>query len=165
MTSPNNARTSITFDESALQRIPTTASTSSTTSDPNSHKQDWSIITPEKETWAYRERRRSSVWSKVDMPSSPKKTATERRGSILSVWSSGKDKDGRDVLLHDDFDDEGHEIGSGKVEVEEAGERRGSTSSEKRGADRRGSILSLWSKGTDENGRPVILHDDEEWKV
>jgi len=30
--------------------------------------------------------------------------------------------------------------------------------------DRRGSILSLWSKGTDENGRAVILHDDEEWK-
>ena len=32
------------------------------------------------------------------------------------------------------------------------------------GAERRGSILSLWAQGTDKLGRPVIMHHDEEWK-
>jgi hypothetical protein len=32
-----------------------------------------------------------------------------RRGSILSMWEGGKDKDGRDILAHDDHSDEEEE--------------------------------------------------------
>ena len=74
----------------------------------------------------------------------------------MSIWSSGKDKDGKPILHHDDHEAEG--VGEEKQEEllkEQEPEER---------TDRRGSILSLWSKGTDENGRAVILHDDEEWK-
>jgi len=52
---------------------------------------------------------RSSTASKLDSPISRKARALsssgqERRGSILSMWTPGKDKDGQDVIDHDDDD-------------------------------------------------------------
>jgi len=73
------------------------------------------------------------------------------------MWQGGKDKNGKDILMHDDHsesEDEG--VGSPKSEDEKVpvAER-----------ERRGSILSIWKKGKDEHGNAVIMHDDEEWKV
>lgn len=69
------------------------------------HAQDWSVKVPDEETWAAKERRRSSVWNKVNnYPSVKPKTPTgsfsskEKAGSILSLWAHGKDKHGNDVL-------------------------------------------------------------------
>lgn len=91
------------------------------------HRQDWTKVTHPKDSWAERERRRSSIWSKVEnipvynkkssrsgsggsakfispqSPSSPTKDA--RRGSILSLWQPGVDKDGKHVL-HTGFEDD-----------------------------------------------------------
>lgn len=139
------------------------------------------MTTDPKDSWANRERRRSSVWSKVDdvdVTSYNAKrlsaTGAPRRGSILSVWSAGKDKKGRDVLAHDDHEgSDEDESAIAREESEKAEsvngdpdllkmmnrERRGTG-----GSDRRGSILSLWSQGKDEKGRPIMMHDDEEWK-
>lgn len=90
----------------------------------------------------------------------------------MSVWSSGKDAKGKDILVHDDEDmnDESAIVETEKAESEQGDpdilkmlnrEKRGSNT----GSDRRGSILSLWSGGKDEHGRAIIQHDDEEWKV
>lgn len=154
---------------------------------------------------------------------SPKKTSGPRNGSVLSVWVSGKDKDGNDILVHDSGDEEQEELDNladgnpeGKKivvieedpteevkklrqelaemkaklarlqpeEVKDDGEflmvaapdvtgetklrksrgsrgSRGSTGPV--GAERRGSILSLWAQGTDKQGNPVIMHRDDEW--
>ena len=129
--------------------------------DPNhpEHKQDWSVTTDPKDSWAAKERRRSSIFATapvVKIATSPTSNSG-RKGSILSIWSSGKDKDGKPILHHDDHEAEGaEEQKQEELLKEQEPEER---------TDRRGSILSLWSKGTDENGRAVILHDDEEWKV
>lgn len=45
------------------------------------------------------------MWSKAEMPILPKKTGAGRHGSVLSVWVSGKDKDGNDILVHDSGDE------------------------------------------------------------
>lgn len=89
---------------------------------------------------------------------------TERRGSVLSIWRAGKDKDGRSILIHDG---DTHETSSSEEEVVEKEEDLSPKLSprERRLSDRRGSILSLWSNGKDEKGRDVIAHDDEEWKI
>ncbi|KAG4441862.1 hypothetical protein IFR05_002663 [Cadophora sp. M221] len=191
--------------------------------DDPAHRQDWSKTTAPEESWAIRERRRQSMWSKAEMPILPKKTGPGRHGSVLSVWVSGKDKDGNDILMHDSGDEaeleealangdlEGkkvivvkedpseevkklrQELAEMKAklarlepeEVKDDGEfllvqppdvtgeeqkrrksrgsrgSRGSTGPV--GAERRGSILSLWAQGTDKMGRPVIMHRDDEW--
>jgi hypothetical protein len=146
-------------------RVPTNGSLSAIEED-REHKQDWTIVTDEKDSWANRERRRSSVWGKLELvPSStsPKQKAfttaggAPRRGSILSMWQGGKDKNGKDILAHDDHDgseDEGSESVGFPREEEVVKER-----------ERRGSILSIWKKGKDEHGNHTIVHDDEEWKV
>jgi len=71
------------------------------------------------------------------------------------MWQGGKDKNGKDILAHDDHNDsEGEEsVGSPVAEPE------------KQVRERRGSILSIWKKGKDEHGNHTIIHDDEEWKV
>jgi len=74
--------------------------------DDEDHAQDWSVQVPDEETWAVKERRRSSVWNKVTpgyptvKPKSPTGSfsSEEKRGSILSIWSHGKDAKGNDVL-------------------------------------------------------------------
>ncbi|KAK2624880.1 hypothetical protein QTJ16_006073 [Diplocarpon rosae] len=172
----------------SLPGRPATRNTSSSLSPPSSpdplaaddpaHKQDWSTTTPAAASWGVRERRRSSMWSRAEMPElapDPKsKAGSRRRGSVLSVWRGGKDSRGRDVLVHDGSSDEDADAGAdeeavrsddGKGQGEGQGQgqgRRGSKSS--RGRDRRGSILSLWSNGKDAEGRNVVIHDDEEWK-
>lgn len=116
------------------------------------------------------------MWSKAEMPSlSPKTTGGPRRGSILSVWKPGKDKDGRDILVHDDHDADDDEAIDDRedVVVVKPGdevtvkatvlEGMGLEERRKSGTDRRGSILSLWSNGTDDKGRHIMVHDDEEW--
>jgi hypothetical protein len=159
-------------------RVPTGSSELDSISEDKDHAQDWSVTTDPKDSWANRERRRSSVWSKVDdvdvTANAPKRisaTGAPRRGSILSVWSTGKDKMGKDVLLHDDHEMDKEEVIEPEKEEAEQGdpdllrmlgrEKRGSNA----GSDRRGSILSLWSGGKDDNGRAIVHHDDEEWKV
>jgi len=75
--------------------------------DDEDHAQDWSVKIPDDETWAAKERRRSSVWNKVTpgyptvkpkTPSGSFSSDGEKRGSILSLWSHGKDAKGNDVL-------------------------------------------------------------------
>jgi hypothetical protein len=79
-----------------------------------------------------------------------------RRGSILSLWKSGKDSLGRDQVHS------GHE-------GEDWGEAISTTSgtpptsprlTDDRG-DRRGSILSIWKQGTDREGNTVIFSGEE----
>ncbi|CZS98259.1 hypothetical protein WAI453_012006 [Rhynchosporium graminicola] len=191
--------------------------------DDPAHRQDWSKTTAADESWAIRERRRLSMWSKAEMPISPKKTTGgPRMGSVLSVWVPGKDKDGNDILVHDSGDEAQEEldrIANGEIgadgkkvvvveedpseevkklrrelaemkaklarlqpeEVKDDGEflltkpkdvtgetarrkSRGSRGSAGQGAERRGSILSLWAQGTDKQGNAVIMHRDDEWK-
>jgi hypothetical protein len=141
------------------------------------HAQDWSKETKDEESWANRERRRSSVWSKTDHNTPFANTDNAgRRGSILSLWSAGKDKDGKHILKHDDHevknDDESaisdglaSPNGSRSGSLSIPGSRRGTNDrSNSKGADRRPSILGMWSTGKDEEGNVVMLHDDEEWK-
>jgi hypothetical protein len=151
---------------STAERVPTNGSlvVIDEEEDPNhpEHKQDWNVITDPKDSWAVKERRRSSIFATapvVKIATSPT-SSSGRQGSILSIWSSGKDKDGKSILHHDDHDVEGEQ----ELTVEEVLKAAEEHEPEER-TDRRGSILSLWSKGTDENGRAVILHDDEEWDV
>ena len=79
----------------------------------------------------------------------------KRRGSILSLWKTGKDKDGRDHVHS------GHE---GEDWVEAISTTSGSVPSSPRlddRGDRRGSILSIWKQGKDRDGHTVI-HSGEE---
>jgi len=117
--------------------------------------EDWTRTTAEKDSWAHRERRRSSIWQKIDSypsskpaePSSPDR----RRGSILSLFKHGKDKKGRDVLHSGDTDEWSTEVAEQrKVQEEEEEEAK-----QDRGV-RRGSILSMWTWGKDKEGRDVI---------
>lgn len=133
------------------------------------HKQNWNVTTKPEESWAVKERRRSSMWSKAEMPAnllSPKKTGGPRRGSVLSVWKSGKDKDGNDILVHDGSSEDEDDEEAIKDDKSQDGVELTKTISGtgSKGQDRRGSILSLWSGGKDANGRAIIMHDDEEWK-
>lgn len=107
------------------------------------------------------------MWSNQDEnnPHFVQETPTERRGSVLSIWKAGKDKNGRSILSQD---------GGSKADFnEEVIERDASPEAlspklsprERRLSDRRGSILSIWSNGKDEKGRDIMAHDDEEWKV
>jgi hypothetical protein len=79
----------------------------------------------------------------------------ERHGSILSIWTQGKDKDGKTVI-HSGEEHDG-EIAP-PVEKPE---------SPMRGQERRGSILSMWQtedkgRDTQEKPAPVVLKAHEE---
>jgi len=71
----------------------------------------------------------------------------------LSLWSGGKDKQGKDVLYS----------GDGPVETwEEDGAPltktiSGRTRRVRQPEERRGSVLSIWEKGKDANGKDIIL--------
>lgn len=136
---------------------------SSDPEDDDDHDQDWTVKTADKDTWAARERRRASLWNKIDSyptikPGSPSTSPKERHGSILSLFQHGKDKDGRAVLHSgenvEDWDRHA-QVGKEKevliVPVEKTS-RSGS-----RVQERHGSILSMWTNGKDENGRDVLL--------
>jgi len=175
----------ITFSEPFDDR----RSTSSDASDGEGHYQDWTRTTAEKDSWANRERRRSSIFSKVDnypaatynssiphsttnvMPSSPTlakapSPTSDRRGSILSLWTHGKDENGRGVLHSGDGNVEAWD---GEVVVVEEEELKRTVSAESAGKkrrnskvqpqERRGSILSMWSQAKDKDGNWVIDTD------
>lgn len=129
--------------------------------------EDWTRTTAEKDSWAHRERRRSSMWQKIDsypsskpLESSPPRSRS-RRGSILSLFKHGKDQDGRDVL-HSDGPEE-YIARNGAAAVVEV-ERPPSADDKAIPSHRRGSILSMWTWGKDKSGRDVIhsgFEDDE----
>lgn len=130
------------------------------------HPQDWTVETKEGDTWAARELRRKSIWAKTDhntpLADAPKEG---RHGSILSLWSPGKDSDGNSILKHNDdesaIDDHPSPgLGSDKGGLSIPGSRRGTDHTQ----ERRPSILGLWKSGKDKNGNAIMLHDDEEWK-
>jgi hypothetical protein len=77
----------------------------------------------------------------------------------LSLWSSGKDKDGKHILHHDD-DDDVVVVEDGRVT--EKGETSPTLSPTSPRDTRRGSILSMWTPGKDEKGRSIIHHVDDE---
>jgi hypothetical protein len=70
------------------------------------------------------------------------------------MWAGGKDKNGRDILVHDDHD-----------ELESVSSKSDGPASPKMNPRdaRRGSILSMWKGGKDENVKDIMGHDDEEW--
>jgi hypothetical protein len=78
--------------------------------------------------------------------SNGKERERERHGSILSIWTQGKDKDGRNVILSGEEHDGIVEILAEKV-----------VSPTNKDQERRGSILNLWTRGKDKDRRPVIL--------
>jgi hypothetical protein len=79
----------------------------------------------------------------------------KRRGSILSLWKTGKDKDGKDHIHS------GHEGEDWADAVSNtSGTPPASPRPDERG-DRRGSILSIWKQGKDREGHTVI-HSGEE---
>ena len=125
--------------------------------------EDWTRTTAEKDSWAHRERRRSSVWHKIDSypstkppeSSSPTRSRSERRGSILSLFKHGKDKNGRDVLHSGDADDWSRENAAAAAAAAAAQVETPQPDKEMP-RDRRGSILSMWTWGKDKAGRDVI---------
>ena len=92
-----------------------------------------------------------------------------RRGSVLSMWAPGKDKDGNDVLMHNDDRHDavrpdtvegGRSIGSPSLMPVSPKSRRSSSNS---GQERRGSVLSLWKGSKYKQGNDIMGGDDEEW--
>ncbi len=53
-------------DGDSLRKVPTNGSLPAIDED-KEHKQDWTITTDEKDSWAHKERRRSSVWGKLEL--------------------------------------------------------------------------------------------------
>lgn len=107
----------------------------------------------------------------ANRPAGKSASGAPRRGSILSIWSTGKDKFGKSALVHDDHED-GEAVDVMSEEEKEEGDpallhalgrdrKNSNAGSDKMGNDRRGSILSLWTGGKDENGRAIMMHDDE----
>lgn len=117
----------------------------------NKTSEDWTRTTAEKDSWAHRERRRSSVWQKLDSSSKPAEPlkSSPRQGSILSLFVPGKDKDGRDVLHPGNGD-------SPEQSTETDAHLEPPLSSKVSDRTRCGSILSMWTQGKDEEGRDII---------
>lgn len=88
------------------------------------------------------------------------------------MWAPGKDKDGNDVLYHNDDHEKSSAIDDSRSESGRSangnslmpGSPRSRRASSNQGAERRGSILSLWKGGKDKHGNDVMNGDDEEWK-
>lgn len=92
------------------------------------------------------------MWQEIDSypsikPSEPSPTRS-RRGSILSLFTHGKDKNGRDVLYSGggDPEDWNHESGAD----------RDHPSKKRPPRVRLGSILGMFTWGKDKQGRDVI---------
>lgn len=120
--------------------------------------EDWTRTTAEKDSWAYRERRRSSMWQKIDsypsLYSSESSPSRSRRGSILSIFTHGKDKDGNDVLNSGDGDLEGWNNGS----LVDASQPSSKESPNKAPTFVRPEGMPMpWIRGKDNQGRDVVL--------
>ena len=79
----------------------------------------------------------------------------KRRGSILSLWKTGKDKDGKDHIHS------GHEGEDWADAVSNTSESAPASPRVDNRGDRRGSILSIWSQGKDKEGK-IVIHSGEE---
>jgi len=84
----------------------------------------------------------------------------ERRGSILSLWRHGKDKQGNDVLYSGERGDEEEKVAELPPVVNGNGDARVDVNVGEEQKDRRGSILSLWRFGKDRQGRDVLHSGD-----
>jgi hypothetical protein len=77
-----------------------------------------------------------------------------RRGSILSLFTHGKDKDGHDVLFSGDGDPEGwNEQGRSECDAAKAHNLPINEPS----LVRQGATLTPWIRGIDNKGRKVVL--------
>ncbi|KAG0650245.1 hypothetical protein D0Z07_2926 [Hyphodiscus hymeniophilus] len=95
-------------------------------------------------------------------PASPRLTTDDRgdrRGSILSIWRQGKDREGRTVMHS------GEELDEVIVPLDSHGQpivvEKKEAAPEQVGQEKVGSILSIWSQGKDKDGKTVI-HSGEE---
>jgi hypothetical protein len=120
--------------------------------------EDWTLTTAEKDSWAHRERRRLSVWQKIDcypsINSAQPSPSHSRRSSILSLFTHGKDKDGHDVMYSGDGDPEDWG-GESRVNRDQPQTNKSPCATPL--PARPGSILSPWVRGKDNQGRNVIL--------
>lgn len=121
--------------------------------------EDWTRTTAEKDSWAHQERRRSSMWQKIDnYPAlySPESSSPSRsrRGSILGLFTHGKDKDGNDVLHSGDGDPEDwngkHRIDGDQPSVTESPNQAPAPVQPE-------GIPMPWIRGKDNQGRAVTL--------
>lgn len=158
LTNQSTGRLSNVSSNGAPRRLSTSSGRRSINSE-DEHEQDWTITTAEKDSWANRERRRSSVWNKIDSYPTIKPSSSptqERHGSILSLFQHGKNKHGKDVL-HSGENVE--HWGGDDLKREDAlivpTQKKGRSGSKVQ--ERKGSVLSMWAKGKDENGRDVLL--------
>jgi hypothetical protein len=122
--------------------------------------EDWTRTTAEEDSWAHRERRRSSMRLKMDSyPSlysadnSPSRSRS-RRGSILSLFTHGKDKYGHDAIFSGEGNPEDWHV-----------QRRSECDAVKTqnlpinepSLVREGAILTPWIRGKDSQGRKIVL--------
>lgn len=167
----------ISFAEPARPRRPSASVTSDSGNSDENHYEDWSKITPEKDSWAYRERRRSNKFSKIDsdvaLQSYERSRSGRRASSALGIFSQGVDSNGNPIILSDDRHEE-FEIPAEQekkllspsiaIAFSRPDDRRLSMSSQN-SDKRRGSILSLWKTGKDKDGKDQIHsgHEGEDW--
>lgn len=128
------------------EKYPTNGSAKGLESPFDDYEQDWNTVTHDRDSWATRERRRSTPFANMsntafiashhEAKQGRSNSGSARKGSILSVWTSAHGDDEEDNTL---------------VRVSS---RKSNT-----GQDRRGSILSLWSNGKDETGRDIIISE------
>lgn len=127
-----------------------TTSTSAHLESPFDHyEQDWNTTTHERDSWATRERRRSTPFANLsntafigtnhEVKHGRSGSSTRpRKGSVLSIWSDPNGDDEPDDIL---------------VRVSS----RKSEGSPREG--RRGSVLSLFSRRKNEDGKDIIHSD------
>lgn len=128
-----------------LEKVSTTASTSSHLESPfDDFAQDWKTTTHERDSWATRERRRSTAFGNISNSAfmgthheakhgRSGSSSQARKGSILSMWSDSNDEEPDDLLVR---------VSSRKSEGSER--------------ERRGSVLSLFYRKKDEQGKDII---------
>ncbi|PQE10782.1 hypothetical protein CJF30_00008922 [Rutstroemia sp. NJR-2017a BBW] len=150
MGSPIDDKNEVMFKDpfsSQLKKTSTNGSSKGLESPFDDYEQDWTTVTHERDSWATRERRRSTPFANMSNTAfiashheakhgRSNSGSTARKGSILSVWTSPDgDEEENPTLVR---------VSSRKSQT---------------GRDRRGSILSLWSNGKDENGRDIVISE------
>lgn len=91
-----------------------------------------------------------SIYSSESSPS----RSRSRRGSILSLFTHGKDKDGRDVLFSGDGDPEDWHVAS---KSERDAPKMANLQPQEPYLVSQEGILTPWIRGKDNQGRNVIL--------
>lgn len=142
--------------------------------------EDWTKTTHEKDTWAARERRRTSKFAKIDSDVALQQYERERSrsgrraSSAIGLFTQGVDSHGNAIILSDDkyeefelpieHDKDGKKLLSPNVTTVFGEERRMSLTSQN-SDKRRGSILSLWRPGKDKDGKDHLHsgHEGDDW--